>query len=76
MTYSVKNQFINRFVPINQIKVEITFKLLLLLTGKINAKAVHAKAPVRLMNRPNLGIMVALIPTPITIIVRKIIFLM
>lgn len=48
--------------------------LLYIATGSTNANAVHAKAPVRAMNRPNLGIMVALMPTPITIMVRSMIF--
>ena len=46
-----------------------------ILTGKINASAVQAKAPVKLINRPNLGIIVALTPTLITTAVRNIMFL-
>ena len=39
--------------------------------GKMKAKAVQAKEPVRLINRPNLGTTIAAIDVKITVIVRK-----
>ena len=42
--------------------------------GKTKARAVHAKAPVRLMNRPNLGTTMASKPVQTTIIVRRTMF--
>ena len=46
-------------------------KLRKLLTGITNARAVHAKAPVKFMNKPNLGITMAESPVPTTIMVLK-----
>lgn len=40
----------------------------------MKARAVQAKAPVRLMNRPNLGTIMARIPVRTTIIVRRTMF--
>lgn len=44
------------------------------LTGHMNANITHEKAPERLMNKPNLGILWAKIPDIIIMIVLKIMF--
>ena len=48
----------------------------MLLTGNINAKAVQAKAPVRFINKPNLGTTVANRPVMRTMKVLFIMFFM
>ena len=40
----------------------------------MNARITHEKAPERLMNKPNLGMLCAIIPDITIIIVRKIMF--
>lgn len=49
--------------------------LLYIYTGSKKAKAVQANAPDRLMNKPNLGIIIADMPVRITIADLRIIFL-
>ena len=74
--HKMPNTIKNRFTRFCLTAISFSKSLLYIIIGKTNAKPVHAKAPERLMKRPNLGMIYAKTALIITINVLKTMFFM